>query len=146
VISCVLHVLAVQTSGDLLRADDRCEMSEALCYFSPRKARLIVALISFGGFFLWILFGSYSYLPASHRGSDVHLQTAHHDDLVLHAQQRSVAIGADWRSHGRRLLSVNESDFNCSLAHLVLNDGKKVKLDDNGVSAQISRIIWTEAV
>lgn len=108
-------------------------MAEALCYLSPRKARLVVALISFGGFFLWIVFGSYSYLPASHHGPDgAHLLTAHHDGLA-HTKQRSVP---DWRGHGRRLLSVNESTFNCSLAHLVLDDGKKVKLDDSGVSAQ----------
>ena len=104
-------------------------MSEAVCYFSPRQARLIVALISFGGFFLWILFGSYSYLPATRQqrqGPDV--LTAHRDGLA----QRSEPIEAEWR-HGRRLLSVNESSFNCSLAHLVTEDGKKVKLDDSGV-------------
>ena len=120
-------------------------MSDALCYLSPRQARLIIALISFGGFFLWIVFGSYSYLPANHHhhhhrqaqglgGLDV--LAAHRGDLA----QRSVSIGADWR-HGRRLLSVNESDFNCSLVHLVTNDGKKVKLDDSGVRARIKNIL-----
>lgn len=108
-------------------------MSEALCYFSPRQARLIVALISFGGFFLWILFGNYSYLPANHhhqqlQGPDV--PTAHRDGLA----QRSVPIEAEWR-HGRHLLSVNESSFNCSVVHLVTEDGKKVKLDESGVRA-----------
>ena len=119
------------------KSPPRCEMAEVLCYLSPRKARLVVALISFGGFFLWILFGSYSYLPASHQGTDG--ARLLYDGLA----QRSVPIGADWRRHGRRLLSVNESTFNCSLAHLVLKDGKKVKLDDSGVRA-LNQILWEE--
>lgn len=123
---------ASQCSSSFYPTGDR-EMSEAFCYFSPRQARLIVALISFGGFFLWIVFGSYSFLPANHPEQQ---GLTHREGLA----QRSVPLEAEWR-HGRRLLSVNESAFNCSVVHLATEDGKKVKLDDNAVRALITPLI-----
>ena len=102
-----------------------------MCYLQPQKVRLIFALLSFGGFFLYILLGNYSYLPSQ----------AHHGGL----EQRAALLAGSPEARGwapvlggsRRLLSVssNESETgNCSTFHLVTKDGETVDVSENSVS------------
>lgn len=100
--------------------------SDGLCFLHPRKLRAIVAAITFGGFLLWIVFGSYTYLPQQDgRASS------------QRAVRRSAPLEVgEWNSGpGRRLLSVNETAFNCSLVYLVKKKtGELVDLDHDAVS------------
>ena len=101
-------------------------MADAFCYLQPQKVRLVVALLTFGAFFLWILLGNYSHLP-SPADSDAGQRT------TLLARSSSEATGRRPLS-GRRLLSVNESTgTNCSVVHLMTKAGVVIDIDHDSV-------------